>query len=142
MDYYSFGIITHQNTDYITEVLIHMNVGDDTRAFLLVDDGFDVEVCMSSNPVIKRQSWICCYVNGSFKSDRVNAHCLRKLIVESCVQVIIYDGCLEVATPRGLYNGQTFKETLQGYFKLRIRSFANLFCRIGLIEAWEPNPSE
>lgn len=66
----------------------------------------------------------------------VNAHCHRNLTDESCVQVAIFDDRLEVTSPGGLYNGLTFEEALQGHSKLRNRAIANVFCQIGLIEAW------
>ena len=66
----------------------------------------------------------------------VNAHCHRNMRDESCVQVAIYDDRLEVTSPGGLYNGLTFEEALQGHSKLRNRAIANVFCQIGLIEAW------
>ena len=66
----------------------------------------------------------------------VNAHCHRNFNDDACVQVAVYDDRLEVTSPGGLYFGLNFEEAMNGHSKLRNRVIANVFCQMGLIEAW------
>ena len=66
----------------------------------------------------------------------INAHCHRKILDESCIQVAIYDDRLEVTSPGGLYNGLTYEEVMNGHSKIRNKGIANIFSQMGLIEAW------
>ena len=66
----------------------------------------------------------------------INAHCHRNLLDDSCVQVAIYDNRLEVTSPGGLYNGLTYEELMNGHSKIRNRTVANVFNKMGLVESW------
>lgn len=66
----------------------------------------------------------------------VNAHCHRNLRDDSCVQVAIYDDRLEVSSPGGLYNGLSYDELMNGHSKIRNRAIANVFSKMGFVEAW------
>ena len=66
----------------------------------------------------------------------INAHCHRNLRDDSCVQVAIYDDRLEVSSPGGLYNGLTYEELMNGHSKIRNRAIANVFSKMGFVEAW------
>ena len=66
----------------------------------------------------------------------VNAHCHRNFNEDACVQVAVFDDRLEVTSPGGLYNGLTFENAMNGHSRLRNRAIANVFCQMGLIEAW------
>lgn len=66
----------------------------------------------------------------------INAHCHRNLLDESCIQVAVYDDRLEVTSPGGLYNGLTYEEVMNGHSKIRNKGIANIFIRMGLVEAW------
>ena len=48
----------------------------------------------------------------------------------------IYDDRLEVSSPGGLYNGLTYEELMQGHSKIRNRSIAGVFHKMGLVESW------
>ncbi len=66
----------------------------------------------------------------------INAHCHRNMTDDSSVQVAIYDDRLEVTSPGGLYNGLTYEELMEGHSKIRNRAIANIFNKMGLVEAW------
>ena len=66
----------------------------------------------------------------------INAHCHRNLLDESCIQVAVYDDRLEVTSLGGLYNGLTYEEVMNGHSKIRNKAIANIFCQMGLVEAW------
>ena len=66
----------------------------------------------------------------------INAHCLRVLTDESCIQVAIYEDRLEVTSPGGLYNGLTYEEMMNGHTKLRNRAIANILNQMGFVESW------
>ena len=66
----------------------------------------------------------------------INAHCHRNLIDDSCVQVAIYDDRLEVSSPGGLYNGLTYEELMNGHSKIRNKTIANVFSKMGIVESW------
>jgi len=66
----------------------------------------------------------------------INAHCHRNLIDDSCVQVAIYDDRLEVSSPGGLYNGLTYEELMNGHSKIRNKTIANVFSKMGFVESW------
>lgn len=66
----------------------------------------------------------------------INAHCHRNLIDDSCVQVAIYDDRLEVSSPGSLYNGLTYEELMNGHSKIRNRTIANVFNKMGFVESW------
>ena len=66
----------------------------------------------------------------------INAQCHRNFLDESCIQVAIYDDCLEVTSPGGLYNGLTYEEVMNGHSKIRNKGIANIFAQMGLVEAW------
>ena len=66
----------------------------------------------------------------------INAHGHRNLLDESCIQVAVYDDRLEVTSPGGLYNGLTYEEVMNGHSKIRNKGIANIFIRMGLVEAW------
>ena len=43
---------------------------------------------------------------------------------------------LEVTSPGGLYNGLTYEEVMNGHSKIRNKGIANIFSKMGLVEAW------
>ena len=66
----------------------------------------------------------------------INAHCHRNFLDNSCVQVALYDDRLEVTSPGGLCYGLTLEEAISGRSKQRNRIVAEVFNKMGLIEAW------
>lgn len=43
---------------------------------------------------------------------------------------------LEVTSPGGLYNGLIYEEVMNGHSKIRNKGIANIFSKMGLVEAW------
>ncbi|MBQ8706708.1 MAG: hypothetical protein IJ523_01305 [Succinivibrionaceae bacterium] len=66
----------------------------------------------------------------------VNAHCHRDFADNSSVQVTVYDDRVEVISPGGLYNKLTMEEVMKGISRFRNPAIANVFCKMGLSEAW------
>lgn len=66
----------------------------------------------------------------------INAVTHRCYMDSSCIQVAIFDDRIEVTSPGSLYGGLTLEEAMQGRSKIRNHAIAEVFGRMGIVEAW------
>lgn len=66
----------------------------------------------------------------------LNASVHRNFLMNSCIQVSIFDDRLEVTSPGSLYGGLTLEQALEGTSVLRNSGIAEVFAQAKLIESW------
>lgn len=89
-----------------------------------------------------------CRVNGIYRNDiyELPIESIRELIVNavmncsflmnSHIQVAIYDNRLEITSPGGFMSGVTVTKMKEGYSKIRNRALGNVFLYMNMIEGW------
>ncbi len=66
----------------------------------------------------------------------VNAVAHRNYLIQSCIQVSVFDDRLEVFSPGGLYGGLTMEQMLSGVSRRRNPLLADVLRRMRIVENW------
>ena len=66
----------------------------------------------------------------------VNAVMHRNYLINSTIQISIFDDRLEIQSPGGLYGGLTFKNMLEGSSRIRNEIIADIFLKAKFVEKW------